>query len=302
MSGKADSVRTIFLALGANFAIFVAKLVAALVTGSGSMLAEAVHSLADCGNQVLLLIGMHQARRAPSPDHPLGYGMVVYFWSFLVALLLFSVGGVFSIYEGLHKLETHEPLRWPWLAVGVLVFGLAAEAFSMWGCLREVNKARGNRSLWRWFRDSRQSELIVVFGEDLAALLGLAFALAAVLATLLTGDPAFDAAGSIAIGALLCVVAVFVAREVASLLVGQSAEPVLHAALTEFVRAQPEVERVFNLITLQLGPDVMVATKAQMRGELSGDGLIAAINRVEAVMKARFPEIRWSFFEPDVAD
>ncbi|MDE2258586.1 MAG: cation diffusion facilitator family transporter [Xanthomonadaceae bacterium] len=302
MSGKADSVRTIFLALGANFAIFVAKLVAALVTGSGSMLAEAVHSLADCGNQVLLLIGMHQARRAPSPDHPLGYGMVVYFWSFLVALLLFSVGGVFSIYEGLHKLETHEPLRWPWLAVGVLVFGLAAEAFSMWGCLREVNKARGNRSLWRWFRDSRQSELIVVFGEDLAALLGLAFALAAVLATLLIGDPAFDAAGSIAIGALLCVVAVFVAREVASLLVGQSAEPVLHAALTEFVRAQPEVERVFNLITLQLGPDVMVATKAQMRGELSGDGLIAAINRVEAVMKARFPEIRWSFFEPDVAD
>lgn len=302
MSGKADSVRTIFLALGANFAIFLAKLVAALVTGSGSMLAEAVHSLADCGNQVLLLIGMRQARRAPSPDHPLGYGMVVYFWSFLVALLLFSVGGVFSIYEGAHKLETHEPLRWPWLAVGVLVFGIVAEAFSMWGCLREVNKARGNRSLWRWFRESRQSELIVVFGEDLAALLGLAFALAAVVATLLTGDPAFDAAGSIAIGALLCVVAVFVAREVASLLVGQSAEPVLHAALTEFVCAQPEVERVFNLITLQLGPDVMVAAKAQMRGELSGAELIDAINRVEAAMKARFPEIRWSFFEPDVAD
>ncbi|MHB8679763.1 MAG: cation diffusion facilitator family transporter [Rudaea sp.] len=302
MSGKADSVRTIFLALGANFAIFVGKLVAALVTGSGSMLAEAVHSLADCGNQVLLLIGMRQARRAPSPDHPLGYGMVVYFWSFLVALLLFSVGGVFSIYEGLHKLETYEPLRWPWLALGVLVFGIAAEAFSMWGCLHEVNKARGKRSLWRWFRDSRQSELIVVFGEDLAALLGLALALAAVLATMLTGNPVFDAAGSIAIGILLCIVAVFVAREVASLLVGQSAEPVLHAALAEFVRAQPEVERVFNLITLQLGPDVMVATKAQMRGALSGDELIAAINRVEAAMKARFPEIRWSFFEPDVAD
>ena len=302
MSGKADSVRTIFLALGANFAIFVAKLVAALVTGSGSMLAEAVHSLADCGNQVLLLIGMHQARRAPSPDHPLGYGMVVYFWSFLVALLLFSVGGVFSIYEGLHKLETLEPLRRPWLAVGVLVFGVAAETFSMWGCLREVNKARGNHSLWRWFRESRQSELIVVFGEDLAALLGLAFALAAVLAALLTGDPVFDAAGSIAIGVLLCVVAVFVAREVASLLVGQSAEPGLHTALAEFVRAQPEVERVFNLITLQLGPDVMVATKAQMHGALSGDELIAAINRVEAAMKARFPEIRWSFFEPDIAD
>jgi len=302
MSGKADSVRTIFLALGANFAIFVGKLGAALVTGSGSMAAEAVHSLADCGNQVLLLVGMRQARRAPSPDHPLGYGMVVYFWSFLVALLLFSVGGVFSVYEGLHKLETHEPLRWPWLAVGVLVFGIVAESFSMWGCLHEVNKARGDRSLWRWFRESRQSELIVVFGEDLAALLGLAFALVAVLATMLTGNLVYDAAGSIAIGFLLCVVAVFVAREVASLLVGQSAEPVLHAALAEFVRAQPEVERLFNLITLQLGPDLMVATKAQMRGELSGAELIDAINRVEAAMRAQFPEIRWSFFEPDVAD
>jgi cation diffusion facilitator family transporter len=302
MSGKADSVKTILLALGANFAIFVAKLVAALLTGSGSMLAEAVHSLADCGNQVLLLIGLRQARRAPSPDHPLGYGMVVYFWSFLVALLLFSVGGVFSVYEGVHKLHAAEPLRRPWLAIGVLAFGFVAEAFSMWGCLREVNKARGQRSLWRWFRESRQSELIVVFGEDLAALLGLALALAAVLATLLTGDPVFDAAGSIAIGALLCVVAVFVAREVASLLVGQSAEPALHGTLAAFVRAQPEVDTLFNLITLQLGPDLMVATKARMRGELSGAELIAAINRVEAAMKARFPEIRWSFFEPDVSD
>ncbi|HST27167.1 MAG TPA: cation diffusion facilitator family transporter [Rudaea sp.] len=302
MSGKADSARTIFFALGANFAIFVAKLAAAIITGSGSMAAEAVHSLADCGNQVLLLVGMRQARRAASADHPLGYGMVVYFWSFLVALLLFSVGGMFSIYEGIHKLESHEPLRWPWLAVGVLAFGIVAESFSMWGCLREVNKARAGRSLWRWFRDSRQSELIVIFGEDLAALLGLGFALCAVLATMASGNPVWDASGSIAIGVLLCVVAVFVAREVVSLLVGQSVEPALRVELEAFVRAQPEVEHLFNLITLQLGPDVMVATKAKMRGELSGAELIDAINRVEAAMKARFPEIRWSFFEPDVCD
>lgn len=302
MSAKADSLRTILLALGANFAIFLAKLAAAIVTGSGSMAAEAVHSLADCGNQVLLLIGMRHSRRSASTEHPLGYGMVVYFWSFLVALLLFSIGGMFSIYEGIHKLESHAPLRWPWLAVGVLVFGVVAESFSMWGCLREVNKARAGQSLWRWFRDSRQSELIVVFGEDLAALLGLAFALVAVLATMFSGDPVFDAAGSIAIGVLLCVVAVFVAREVASLLVGQSAEPAFRAEVEAFVRDRPEVEHLFNLITLQLGPDVMVATKAQMRGELSGDELIAAINCVEAAMKARFPEIRWSFFEPDVSD
>jgi divalent metal cation (Fe/Co/Zn/Cd) transporter len=245
---------------------------------------------------------MRQARRGASAEHPLGYGMVVYSWSFLVALLLFCVGGVFSIYEGVHKLETHEPLRWPWLAVGVLAFGFAAESFSMWGCLREVNKARAGKSLWRWFRESRQSELIVVFGEDLAALLGLGFALCAVLATMISGNPVWDAWGSIAIGVLLCVVAVFVAREVASLLVGQSAEPGLRADIEAFVRAQPEVERLFNLITLQLGPDLMVATKAQMRGALSGAELIDAINRVEAAMKERFPEIRWSFFEPDISD
>jgi cation diffusion facilitator family transporter len=302
MSGNANSLKTIFFALGANFVIFVAKLAAALITGSGSMLAEAVHSLADCGNQVLLLFGMRHARRAPSPDHPLGYGMVVYFWSFLVALLLFSVGGLFSFYEGVHKLHHPEPLRWPWLAIGVLGFSFVAESFSMWGCLREVRKARGGKNLWRWFRESRQSELIVVFGEDLAALFGLAIALVAITATFASANPAFDAWGSIAIGVLLCIVALFVAREVASLLVGQSVEPRLRDAISSFVGSQPEVERLFNLITLQLGPDVMVAIKAQMRGELSGNELIAAINRVEAAMKKRYPEIRWSFFEPDVAD
>ena len=203
MSGKSDSLKTIFYALGANFAIFVAKLVAALMTGSGAMMAEAVHSLADCANQGLLLIGMRNAKRAPSAEHPLGFGKAIYFWSFLVALLLFSVGGTFSFYEGMHKLENPEPLRSPWIAVGVLVFGLIAESFSMWGCMREVNKARGDTNLWRWVRQSRQSELIVVFGEDLAALVGLAIALIAVVATMLTGDPVFDAFGSIAIGALL---------------------------------------------------------------------------------------------------
>jgi cation diffusion facilitator family transporter len=302
MSAKADSLKTILFALAANGAIFVAKLATAALTGSGAMLAEAVHSLADCANQGLLLIGMRHARRPASPDHPLGYGMVVYFWSFLVTLLLFCVGGVFSIYEGLHKLEHPEPLRLPWLALGVLGFSIGAEAFSMWACLREVNKARIGMSLWRWFRESRQSELIVVFGEDLAALLGLAIAFVAVAAAYVTGDMWFDASGSIAIGVLLCLTALFVAREVASLLVGQSAEPRTREAIADFVRAQPEVERLFNLITLQLGPDVMVAVKAQMRGELSGGELIDAINRVEVAMKKDFPEIRWSFFEPDVAD
>jgi cation diffusion facilitator family transporter len=301
MSAKADSRRTVFLALGANFAIFATKLAAALLTGSGSMAAEAVHSLADCGNQGLLLLGMRRVKKAATPEHPLGRGMEIYFWSFLVAILLFLVGGVYSVFEGVHKLQVREPLHWPWLAVGVLGFGFVAEAFSMWGCLREVNKARAGQSLWRWFVESRQSELIVVFGEDLAALLGLAFALAAVLATMATDNPLFDAVGSIAIGVLLCLIALFVARKIAALLIGQSVEPRLHAAISDFLQAQPEVEHLFNVIAMQLGPDVMVAIKAQMRGDKAGE-LVDAINRVEAAMKTQFPEIRWSFFEPDIAD
>jgi len=302
MSGKADSLKTIFYALGANFAIFLSKAAAAVITGSGAMTAEAVHSLADCGNQLLLLLGLKQAKAPPSPDYPLGRGKEIYFWSFLVALLLFSVGGAFSIYEGLHKLHEPEPVKWPWLAVGVLAFGIVAESFSMAGCMREVNKARGSNSLWQWFRESRQSELIVIFGEDLAALLGLAFALLAVLLTMLTGNPIFDAVGTLAIGVLLVVVALFVAIEVKALLVGQSAGVETNAAIREFLDSRPEIARVFNLITLQLGSEIMVAVKAQMRGNLSDRGVVEAINAVEAAMKQRFPEIRWSFFEPDVAD
>lgn len=302
MAGKANSLRTILYALGANFAIFLAKLAAALLTGSGALVAEAVHSLADCGNQGLLLVGMRRARRPPTPDFPLGYGKAVYFWSFLVALLLFSVGGMFSIYEGVEKLHAPQALRWPWLAIGVLAFSFAAECVSMWSCLREINKVRNGKTLWRWFRDSRESELIVIFGEDLAALLGLAFALAAVLATFATGNPLFDALGTVAIGVLLVAIALFVAREIQALLIGQSIDPQRKAEILEFLTARPEIHRVFNLITLQLGPDVMVAIKAQMSRDLATRGVVEEINRVEADLKARFPEIRWSFFEPDVSD
>lgn len=299
MSAHINSRRAVLLALAANIAIFLAKLGAALLTRSGAMLAEAVHSLADCGNQGLLLLGLHQARRPPSPDYPLGWGKALYFWSFLVALLLFSVGGMFSIAEGLHKLTDPQPMHWPWLAVAVLAFGVVAESFSMAGALAAINITRGGRSLWRWFRDSRQSELIVLFGEDLAALLGLALALLAVLATVLTGDPRWDALGSMAVGVLLVVVALFIAVEVKALLIGQSVEPELRAALRGFIAARPEVLRVFSLITLQLGPDVMLAVKAEMAPCADP---VAAINAVERELKARFPVVRWSFFEPDVAD
>jgi cation diffusion facilitator family transporter len=297
---KADSLKTIFYALGANFSIFVAKLAAAIVTGSGAMAAEAVHSLADCGNQGLLLLGMRSAKAPATPEHPLGQGKAIYFWSFLVAVMLFSVGGAYSLYEGWHKLHDPEPLRRAWIAIGVLGFGVAAEGVSMWGCLREVNKARGGRSLFRWFRESRQSELIVIFGEDLAALLGLTFALVAVALTIVTGNPLFDAIGTVAIGILLIVVAVFIAIEVKALLIGQSVDPELRERIEAFIAARPEVVRVFRLITLQLGPDVMVSVKAEMRRDATALDLVNAINAVERDLKARFPEIRWSFFEPDI--
>jgi cation diffusion facilitator family transporter len=302
MSGHADSKRAIFLALGANFAIFIAKLVAAIFTGSGAMLAEAVHSLADCGNQGLLLLGMRQAKRPPSHDYPLGWGRALYFWSFLVAILLFSVGGMFSVYEGVHKLAHPEPLRWAWLAVGVLVFSIVTEGVSMHGCMQEVNKAREGRPLWQWFRETRASELLVIFGEDLAALIGLCLALLAVLLTMLTGNLIFDAIGTIAIGVLLIVVAIAVAREVKALLIGQGVEPKQRAAMVAFLEARPEIELVYNVLTLQMGTDVMVAIKAKMAPTPSARAMVDAINVVEADFRAEFKDVRWSFFEPDHAD
>jgi cation diffusion facilitator family transporter len=302
MSGKADSLKTILHALGANFLIFVAKFIAALITGSGAMMAESVHSLADCGNQGLLLLGMRQAQRPASPDYPLGHGRAIYFWSFLVALMLFSVGGMFSVYEGWHKLLHPEPLAQPWWAIFVLLFSVVAEGISMRTCMQEAEKAREGRSLWKWFRQSRQSELIVIFGENLAALLGLGAALIAIVATMITGNPIYDAIGTLVIGALLIVVAVFVAIEVKALLIGQSVEPAVHRAIYAYFNSRPEVKCVFSLITMQMGSDIMVAVQAEMDFSLRGDELVAQINAVEAGLKQEFPQVRWLFFEPDDSD
>ncbi len=294
-----DSTRAIFFALGANFAIAVAKGVAAWFTHSSAMLAETVHSLADCGNQLLLLLGMRQARKPASPEYPLGHGKAVYFWSFLVAVMLFSVGGMFSLYEGIHKLQHPAPLKQWWWAAGVLVFGIVAEGISMRACLQEVAKVRGDRSLWQWFRGSRQSELVVIFGEDLAALLGLCFALAAVMLTVATGNPMWDALGTVAIGVLLVVVAVLVAVEVKAMLIGQSMDPHRQAQLRAFLAARPEVDHVISLITLQLGSEVMVSVQARMRESSDTRTLLDSIDEVERAVKREFPEVRWSFFEPE---
>lgn len=302
MAGQADSLKSILFALFANTSIAIAKGIAAAITGSGAMLAEAIHSVADAGNQLLLILGLKQTKKPPTPDHPLGFGKSIYFWSFLVAVILFSVGGMFSMYEGVHKLMHPEPLSHPWVAIGVLIFAIVAEGISLWGCLREVNKERYGRNLVQWFRQSRSSALIVVFGEDIAALMGLVFALAAIIATHVTGNPIWDAVGTISIGVLLIVVAFFVAVEVKDLLIGQSVDQRTVNEMRQFLQGRQEIQVLFGILTLQFGPDAMVAVKAKMMPTGSETGMLKAINKVESEFKTRFPSTTWLFFEPDHAD
>lgn len=297
-----SSTKAIMYALVANGGIAIAKSAAAIYTGSGSMLAEAIHSFADCGNQLLLLVGMKRAALPPSAKHPLGSGKASYFWSFLVAIMLFSMGGLFSIYEGFHKLHETEPVHDAWVALVVLGFSILLEAGSMAGCVQEINTLRGSTPLWTWLRSSRHAELVVVFGEDLAALIGLVLAFVFVSVASLTGDPIYDALGSIAIGTVLIVVSVFVAVRVKQLLIGISAEPEVHAALEQAVRDDDAVVALYNLLTLQLGPKFMLAAKVGVRPEMTAGEAAEAINRLEAALHARFPDMQWSFIEIDVRD
>lgn len=296
----ADSTRAILFALGANSGIAVTKFAAAAYTGSGAMLAEAIHSVADAGNQLLLLFGMKRARQQATEEHPLGYQRVSYFYGMMVALLLFFVGGLFSIYEGWHRISANEPLRSPVIALIVLAVAIVLEAISLWGAMREIRKVQGRRSFWRWFRETRQSELMVVAGEDIAALGGLVLAFIAVLLAMITGNPLFDAMGSLAVGALLIVVAIAIIIEIKGMIVGESAEPELRAAIMAHVAARPEVQRVIRLITLQWGDSVIVAVRAEMSPVASADELVAAVNRVEASLQTAYPQAVWVFFEPDV--
>jgi cation diffusion facilitator family transporter len=296
---QASSLRAVLYALAANSGILIAKGVAAAVTGSSAMLAEAIHSAADCGNQVLLLFGMKDARRIADAKHPLGYGRAVYFWAFLVAVLLFTLGGMFSVYEGWHKLHQPEPISNAAVAIGVLLVAIVLEAFSLAGCLREIRKISGTRTLWRFFRTSRNSELIVVLGEDIAALAGLALALIAVAVTVLTGNPVYDALGSMAVGILLVVVAVLLAVEIKAMITGESAEVETERAIRAFIAARPEVAEIYSLLTLQLGERIMLTVKARMVENTGAGALIDAINRVEADLRTAFPAVQWCFFEPD---
>jgi cation diffusion facilitator family transporter len=298
MARGSETTRSIVVSLGANVAIAVAKLVGALITGSGSMLAEGLHSVADSGNEGLLLWGRREAKKRATALHPLGPGRATYFWSFIVALLLFSMGGVASVYEGIRKLSAGEQVESPWLAIGILVFAAVAEAISLYVALRQINRVRDSGSLWHWFRTTRRSELIIVFGENGAALAGLGVALIAVLLTVWTGDSLYDAAGSIVIGILLVVVAVAIGAQTKSLLIGESAAPRVRRDIKAFLGTWPGIAAMREFITLQHGEDVFVAAKAEIEGTPSIREVEAAIAACEAGLKAAFPEVRWVFLEP----
>ena len=300
MSHQNASVKSILFALLANLGIAITKTVAAVITGSGSMLAESIHSYADCGNQGLLFLGLKKSKKAPEVEHPLGHGKEIYFWSFIVALMLFSMGGLFSIYEGIHKLSAHEGLKSPMIAVVVLSVSMVLEAASLYGCITQINKLKHNMSLWQWVKNTRQSELIVVLGEDLAALFGLTFALIAVVLAMITGNPVWDAVGSIGIGVLLIFVSFFLAIKVKGLLVGQSADKETRDNILQFLQNRPEIEEVLNVITLQMGETIMVSIKARMNKVDKAESLVKNINACEVALKSSNKAIQWVFFEPDV--
>ena len=302
MSHPNASVKSIVFALLANLGIAITKTVAAVLTGSGAMLAESIHSFADCGNQGLLFIGLNASKRKPDIEHPLGYGKAIFFWSFMVALMLFSLGGLFSIYEGIRKLGSHEGLKSPGVAIVILLVSMLLEGASLVGCIGQINKIRKDESLWRWFVNSRQSELVLVMGEEVAALLGLSFAVISLAMAVITGNPIFDAIGSIGIGMLLIVISLFLAMKIKGLLIGQSVDQKVREVIVAFWESQPEIESILNLITLQLGAQIMVAVKAKMAKADSVEQLIANINSCEAKLRKLNPSIQWIFFEPDVED
>jgi len=300
--GGGNPTKAILYAFWANLGIAVAKLVASIVTGSSSMMAEAIHSGSDTGNQLLLFLGLWHSKKAPTREHPLGFGQAIFFWSFIVAILLFSLGGLFSIHEGWQKLDHQGPVEHVWVALLVLIVSAGLEGGSLFGCLREVRALRGERGFWQWLQESRNAELIVVLGEDIGALLGLSLAILFLALAALTGNPVFDAWGSISIGVVLLVIAVFVAVRIHSLLIGRSADPEINAAIEEFIAQESSIESVYRVITLQLGPEILLAAKIRLRADLDITQACRQINGLERRLKERFPTLRWSFIEPDITD
>ena len=294
-------IKAIIAALLANIGIAISKFVAFAFTGSSSMLSEAIHSVADSGNQILLLIGNKRAKKQADESHPFGYGRRRYVYGFIVAIVLFLVGGLFSLYEGIHKWQHPEPLDDWWIAVVVLVVAIGLEGFSFRTALREANKSRGKRSLFGFVKAARQPELPVILLEDAGALTGLVLALLGVGAAVITGDGRFDAVGAMGIGTLLIVIAIFLAIEMTAMLVGESALPEEVAAIRKALEESRGVERVIHLRTVHVGPDeLLVAAKIAILESDTGTQISRAINDAEVSLRAAVPSARYIFLEPDL--
>lgn len=293
--------RAIVAALLANAGIAVAKFVGYLITGSSSMLAEAVHSLADTSNQGLLLLGGKRAQRAATAEHPFGYGRDRYFYSFVVALLLFTLGSVFALYEGIHKLESHEPLTSPLVAVGILVIAIGLESYSFRTAIVESRPLKGEGTWWQFIRQSKVPELPVVLLEDLGALVGLVLALLGVGLTVATGDSVFDALGTIAIGLLLGVIAIILIIEMKSLLVGEGVTPPVLSQIVGGLESGAAVQRVIHIRTQYVGPEeLLVAAKIALTPGLPVEEVARAIDEAEASVRAAVPVARMIYLEPDL--
>lgn len=304
------SKRVILLALAANAGIAVSKFFAYALTRSSSLLAEAIHSVADTGNQVLLLFGLSRAAKPPDERHPFGYKMESYFWSFIVAVMLFSLGGLFALYEAVHKLSavhdakaSAEPFDFPHpeIAIGVLLVSIALEGYSWLAATKEVNRVRGNESLMKFIQGSKSTEIIVIWMEDTGALIGLLLSLAGVTLTLLTKNPVWDVYATFAIGALLIAIAVVVARETKSLLIGESATEATKDTIRKIVRATDGVSRMITLRTMQLGEDeILAAIKIEWEPQLTARDIAEVTNKIETAIRAELPQARYLFIETDV--
>lgn len=293
------STKIVLTSLAANGSIAIAKGVAAVLTRSGSMLAEAIHTAADCFNQVLLLVGMKQATEGASEKYPLGTGRASYFWSFIVAQMLFFGGGVFSIGEGVEHILHPQPLSHLPIALGILIFSLVLEALSFGACVKQINEKRGALSATEYLRTTKDAELVVCTGENFAAVVGLAFALVALLLAKFV-DPRFDGVGSVMVGLVLVWVAYFLARKVRSLLLGEAASPEIEAGVKDAAKGDERIEEVLRIIAVQQGPgEVMIAVKLRLRETITAKEVVDAINAFEARVRERLPDVKWQFIEPD---
>lgn len=301
MSTESGGTGAIIAALLANIGIAITKFIAYLVSGASSMLAEAVHSLADSGNQVLLLIGGKRAKRVATPEHPFGYGRVRFLYAFIVSIILFSVGGLFAIYEGVEKIGAPHPLETWWLPVVVLSVSIVLESFSLRTALKESKPARQGVSLLGFVRRAKAPELPVVLLEDTAALTGLVFALLGVGLTVLTGDGVWDGIGTLLIGVLLVVVAIVLGLETKSLLIGEGASPDTANLIASAIASAPRVDRVIHMKTLYLGPEeLLVAAKIAVPGSTTAVDVAAAIDEAESRIRAAVPIARVIYLEPDI--